>query len=247
MNITVYTIAHNEERLLPFFLSHYSQFCKKIVIYDNESTDRTVEIARNTKGVDVEIIPIDTSNRLNDSMYIDVRGKCWQGSDSDYVILVDVDEFIYHPHIKDYLYTTKKPIYKPTGCNMISEIFPEEGVLLTDQIKSGVVDKTYDKPVIFSPNLIESVSYQLGTHGGIFNYKNENTVIDTADLSVDKEIKLLHYKNLSFDYRLNRHRYFTSRLSEFNTTTLAGIHYTWSESRQRDEFDNILLNATKVI
>lgn len=246
MNITVYTIAHNEERLLPFFLSHYSQFCKKIVIYDNQSTDKTVEIARNTKSVDVEIIPVDTSNRLNDSMYIDVRSKCWQGSDSDYVMLVDVDEFIYHPRIKDYLSVTRRPIYKPTGYNMVSEVFPKEGSLLIEQVKTGVVDKQYDKPVIFNPSHVERVNYQLGTHGGIF-FCRDGSVVDTVNLNADTEIKLLHYKNLSFEYRLGRHKYFSTRLSEFNTTTLAGIHYTWDEIKQRDEFNNILTRSTTVI
>lgn len=246
MNITVYTIAHNEESLIPFFLSHYSQFCNKIVIYDNESTDKTVEIAKKVKNSHVEIIPIETSNQLNDSMYIDVRSKCWVGSDSDYVMLVDVDEFIYHRNIKEYLYSSRKPIYKPVGYNMISKTFPIENVLLTDQIKTGIRDNLYDKPVIFDPKLITRVNYQLGTHGGIF-YCSDNNVVDSIYLKQDAELKLLHYKNLSFEYRYERHKYFSTRLSEFNTTSLAGIHYTWEEERQRSEFYNILMSATTVI
>ena len=45
MKIACYTITYNEELMLPHFIKHYKQFCDKIVVYDNMSTDRTKEIA----------------------------------------------------------------------------------------------------------------------------------------------------------------------------------------------------------
>ena len=46
MTIHVYNIVHNEEFLLPYYLRHYEQFADKIFIFDDESTDRTAEIAK---------------------------------------------------------------------------------------------------------------------------------------------------------------------------------------------------------
>ena len=46
MDITVYTIAYNEELMIPHFIAHYrKQFPNcKIVVFDNESTDNTIKV-----------------------------------------------------------------------------------------------------------------------------------------------------------------------------------------------------------
>ena len=44
MKIHAYIIAWNEEKILPFTLDHYSQFCEKIYVYDNMSTDGSDQI-----------------------------------------------------------------------------------------------------------------------------------------------------------------------------------------------------------
>ena len=45
--ITIYTIAYNEEVMLPFMIKWYRERFPecKIVVYDNFSTDKTEEIA----------------------------------------------------------------------------------------------------------------------------------------------------------------------------------------------------------
>ena len=44
MKIRVYTVAWNEEKILPHFLRHYARFADRIVVYDNGSNDRTRDI-----------------------------------------------------------------------------------------------------------------------------------------------------------------------------------------------------------
>lgn len=242
MNITVYTITYNEEKVLPFFLDHYSKFATSIVIYDNESTDNTTEIASRHPLVK-DIRTTKTSNSLDDRMYIDVKNTCWKGDDSDYVIIVDADELLYHHEsVLNYLDNTKYPVYKPTGYNMITESFPHTGKPITEQVNRGSADTNYSKPVIFNPKLIDKVSYELGAHTGRFFNNSGQEVIP-----VQSEFKLLHYKNLSIEYRLQRHRMFTNRLSDFNRTSGAGIHYTWSDDIQIEEFNKILESSEIVI
>ena len=241
MNITIYTITYNEEKMLPFFLDYYSTFASKIVIYDNESTDNTVEIAKKHPLVD-DVYSVSTGDCLDDSMYIRIKNSCWKEDKSDYVILVDTDELIYHDNgIVEYLEKTKYPVYRPTGFNMVSNKFPKVGSLITEQIKTGIPDHYYNKPVIFNPNLIEETQFELGTHNGIFINNNQHI------LPIQSELKMLHYKNLSFDYRIKRHKMFSKRISEFNQRTGAGVHYTWDEQTQRNDFDNCLINSKEVI
>ena len=241
MNITIYTITYNEEKMLPFFLDHYSKFASKIVIYDNESTDNTVKIAKEhplVKG----IYSVKTGDSLDDSMYVKIKNSCWQGNTSDYVMLVDTDELIYHEDdIVKYLENNNHPVHRCNGYNMISENFPKDGESITNQIKQGVFDRFYCKPVIFNPNIIKKTDFELGIHNGRF-YNETDIVNPTVS-----ELKMLHYKNLGFKYREDRHKMFAKRMSDFNQRTGAGIHYTWDTKTQKDEFDDILARSAKII
>jgi glycosyltransferase involved in cell wall biosynthesis len=241
MKIAVYTITYNEEDILPFFIEYYSKFADVIIIYDNNSTDNTVQIAKQYSKVS-KIISVDTNDRLDDNMYIEIRNSCWKDSDYDYVILVDADEFIYHDlDIRDYLNKTNFEVYQPKGYNMISLDFPKPGTLITEQIKTGIADRMYDKPVIFKPNSIKSVEYSLGTHSGVFHNGEQYILPHQSDL------KLLHYKNLGFPFRIKKHKLFASRLSDSNIANGAGVHYTWSEQTQKEEFDMIFNNKSIII
>jgi len=216
MNITIYTITYNEEKMLPFFLDHYSKFASKIVIYDNESTDNTVKIAKEHPLVK-NIYSVKTGNSLDDSMYVKIKNSCWKDDTSDHLV------------------------HRPTGYNMISEKFPKSGISITEQIKRGVYDKFYCKPVIFNPNLIKRTDFELGIHNGRFYDETGN--VNPAE----SELNMLHYKNLGFKYREDRHKMFAKRMSNFNQKTGAGIHYTWDKKTQKDEFDDILARSAKII
>ena len=241
MNITIYTITYNEEKMLPFFLDHYSKFASRIVIYDNESTDNTVKIA-NKHPLVKDVYSVKTGDSLDDSMYVKIKNSCWKDDTSDYVMLVDTDELIYHEDdIVKYLENDNHSVHRCNGYNMISENFPKEGESITDQIKQGVFDRFYSKPVIFNPNIIKKSDFELGIHNGRFY--NETCECYPKE----SELKMLHYKNLGFKYREDRHKMFAKRMSEFNQRTGAGIHYTWDTKTQKDEFDDILARSAKII
>jgi len=242
MNITIYTITYNEEKMLPFFLDHYSKFASKIVIYDNESTDDTVKIAK-THPLVKNIYSIKTNDQLDDRMYLEVKHNCWKEDTADYVMLVDNDELIYYEgNIVEYLETTNESVYKTKGYDMISENFPKNGISITDQIKHGVFNKFYSKPVVFKPNDIRRVLFDIGTHNGKFYNKKDLKINPT-----DSELKLLHYKNLSFEYVDNRHKMFTSRMCVFNQVTNAGSHYWLDTKSHKKSFNKKLNKSTKII
>ena len=54
MKIHLYSVCYNEEIILPYYLNHYSKFVDKITVYDNFSTDSSVEILKQNN---VEVIP----------------------------------------------------------------------------------------------------------------------------------------------------------------------------------------------
>lgn len=241
MTIEVFTICYNEEKMLPFFLNHYSSFCDKITIFDNQSTDKTKDLLERFDKCLIDHRMYDTGNTLNDSVYLEIKNNCWKTSKSDYVIVVDCDEFLYHTNLKQYLCDNPHTIYKPTGYDMVCDTFPEGSNIL--DIKTGVRSPNYDKLVIFSPSKIGDINYLLGCHQAIpLDITRQNVTPQLSD-----ELKLLHYKNLSFEYRYQKHVAYLNRLSSFNKDTGSGIHYTFDENTQFSEFSKLQQQATNII
>ena len=67
MKIHAYFLCYNEEAILPHLLGHYSEFCDKITILNNMSTDKSVEIAKNWMFCDVEVVNWDSSGEIRDA------------------------------------------------------------------------------------------------------------------------------------------------------------------------------------
>jgi glycosyltransferase involved in cell wall biosynthesis len=91
--VTIFTVAYNEEIMLPFFIKWYRKRFPncRIVVYDNESTDDTVKIALENN---CEVITYCTNNQLSDSKYLEIKNNCWKDATTDWVLVCDVDEML---------------------------------------------------------------------------------------------------------------------------------------------------------
>lgn len=97
MVITVMTIPHNECEMMPFFIRHYRPIADRIVVYDNASTDGTAEIARQ---MGCEVTPIAGVNgELRDWWNCSKKAAAGRELGGDWMIVPDVDEFLYHPDL----------------------------------------------------------------------------------------------------------------------------------------------------
>jgi hypothetical protein len=219
MIIHAHILAYNEEKILPFTLDYYSQFCEKIYIYDNMSTDSSDDIYK--KYDKVNVIKWDSNNEINEINYINIKSNCYKqySRHADWVIICDCDEFLYHNRLIDKLNYYKEnniSVPKINGHDMVSETFPVyDGELITNKIKIGSeVYPPFCKNIIFNPKL--DVEYGIGGHS--FNAKN-------AVYSNSPELKLLHYKFLGIDYVENIYKNRAKRLSNFNKENRFGEHY----------------------
>jgi glycosyltransferase involved in cell wall biosynthesis len=192
--IHVYSIVHNEEFLLPYFLRHYEKFVDKIFIIDDHSEDKTAEIAKTHPKVRYLEYPYwgrfeDDINCTYESLYKTFSTK------ADWVMLPDTDEFIYHPLLLEVLQqysefiSVHSGLLKTVGYTMVSDHKPTTKGQIYDEIKTGVRTKTWDKPIIFSP--LADVKLGDGRH--------------TAEPDpVQTDIKLLHYRYLGKDWIMER-------------------------------------------
>lgn len=231
MKIACYTIAYNEEILIPHFIDHYKKFCDKIVVYDNMSTDNTKQIALDNG---CEVISWEApGGGLNDRCYLEIKQNCYKRdrNNYDWVIVVDADEFITHKDGDDlfikcmeHYSSSKVMLPKVKGYNMFS--WDHDLSQPLNKIREAVPSSDYSKSVIFNPSL--EVSWEPGCH-----------ICHIANDSVDEQLVLKHYKYINYDYVVARSRLFKNRLSEENKKEGSGTHYLWNDNKWYEYFKSL--------
>lgn len=235
--LTVHTITYNEEVILEFFINHYRKMFPdcRIVIYDNESTDKTVTIAKDNK---CEVITYCTNNTLQDSKYLEIKNNCWKDSKTNWNIACDCDELI---HIsQDELIKEEKletNIISTEGFTMMNNT----EIIDLQNMQYGYRDKGYDKKILFDKNIVKEIGYKPGCHTCV-PISHENKILKYSD----NKYKILHYHGISPTYVVNRRKEFAKRLSEENKKHGWGFHYNFSEKTIRDFFNDTETNGSLI-
>ena len=239
--ISVYSLCWNEGKLLPHFLNHYSKFANKITIFDNESTDNSVDIIKSFDKCKINLISYNSDNKINDFIYLGIKNNCWKNDPSEYVVVCDIDEFLYTENIFDYLDKNNfYDVFTPNGYDMVSTTFPMCNTPITQQVIKGFFHLGFCKSVLFKSNMLSNINYQPGAHtSNPIGYK---IITKSCD-----DLKLLHYKRLSLEYLINRNESLKNRLSEINLKCGAGFHYQHSNDHIVSEFNESLTKADIII
>ena len=187
----------NEEYMLPYFLRHYETFADKIFIFDDHSTDRTVEIARDHNKTILQDFKYNRG--MNEDDFNDCFEKSYKKYSrdlADWVICVDGDEFIYNKNVIGVLKEQKErgvQVIQSIGYMMVSEVLPQKKGQIYEESKKGIRFPKYDKTVIFDPSL--DITFGEGRH---------TTNIPRGAKVAQKDLLLLHYRYLSKEYFLER-------------------------------------------
>jgi hypothetical protein len=200
MDINVFLLCFNESALLPHAIKHYKKYLPscKITIYDNESTDDSVKIA---KDLGCSVISWNSNNCIDDFKYIEIKNNCWKNVEKGWIIMADMDEFLCVS--EDDLnreYKLGTTILSVKGYDMIGE---SETLDLSDidlqEIKKCVENMYESKYLCFLRDEIEEINYNMGAHridpiGKIIQYSS--TIYINKHMS-SLGLKFLTNKNIT--------------------------------------------------
>lgn len=165
MEINIFILCHNESNLLPHTIKHYRKYLPscKITIYDNESTDNSVELAL---SLGCNVISWNSNNIIDDHKYSEIKNNCWKNITNGWIIMIDMDEFVCVTE-DELLYekTNGTSVLQIKGLEMIGE---SNTVDLTDidlQEINKYIDKDEEsKKLCFLRENVTDMNYGIGAH-----------------------------------------------------------------------------------
>lgn len=243
MTVHLYTVCKDEARMLPFFFRHYDPWVSRYVVYDDDSSDDSLEqLERHSK------VEVRTFRRSHPESFVESERtlfeSCWKESrgQAQWVALVNIDELLYHPDLPRFLAESRRNGYTAlpaVGYQMVSSSFPSPPEPLTQQVRDGMRWNMMDKLCLFDPDAIETPQYSEGRH----------RANPTGELRMPEpgELLLLHYKYLGLDYLTQRLESLRPGFGPVDRKRNWGHKYFWEKAQVEADFETVRRNAGRVV
>jgi Glycosyl transferase family 2 len=208
MNIHLYALCWNDAKMLGFFFRHYDRFVTKYVIFDDGSTDESIDILSRHPRVSIRRMPEGMDSFSTDNA-VAVWDHCWKESRgrADWVIVGEIDEHLDHHDLPSYLHNCAVDgitIVPALGYQMISREFPSPKALLRNDHTVGAPWPGMSKLSIFNPDAIRETNFGAGRHSA--------TPTGRVYAPERDEVLNLHYKYLSIEHVFERNQQLAARL-----------------------------------
>lgn len=240
--IHLYAQCWNDAWMLPFFFRHYDGLVDRYILYDDGSTDGSLDILRAHPRVELRRFPRSESRSFVLSEQA-LSNDCWKESrgQADWVIVTDIDEHLVHPRWHDYMAEQHRlgtSLIPALGFQMINDIRPRQDEQLFPCYPMGAPWTKMMKPSIFDPSAIAEINFLTGRHSAAPEGR--------IQLPEQDEMLLLHYKYLSFADTHRRHGELRAGLGPSDIDTGWGHKYSWSEDDLRSDWEAVRAKAVDV-
>jgi hypothetical protein len=225
--------------MLPFFFRHYDRYVERYFVFDNGSTDNSIQILEDHGSVQISHFDVH-----GDSFVEEEKRLCdtvWQGSDADWVIVTDIDEHIIHRDLIGYLQSCREKgvtAIESIGYEMVSDSFPQADAPLAQQVTLGNRSAGHDRLCIFDPKAITETDYEPGRHGA----SPKGRVIWPEF----PQVLLCHFKQLGVDYPIARSAELRQGIRSGDLKNGWGFHYSWSATKIRANWKRLRVHAGPV-
>ena len=235
--VHIYIVCFNEATLLPHTIQHYKTMLphSKITIYDNESTDDSVKIA---KSLGCKVISFSSKGFLNDMKQSDIKNNCWKGVKKGWIITLDMDEWLCVTE-KDLLEEEKKgtTILTTKGYDMLSESKdPELKDVNLHLTTRAIAHPPENKHLCFRVPDVKEMNYDAGAH----NIRPVGNIHYSSNTYVNK-----HMSSLGLPFLIRKHKARYTRAREMRKMRMAR-HYTKDEAKIRRDYSKTLKNSYRL-
>ncbi len=241
MIIHIYSLCWNEERMLSYYFQHYNSIADHFYIFDDASTDASLEILGKYPKVEIDRFHkqpdslVASAAKFNDNIWKRSRNK------ADWVIICSMDEHLYHPDLLNYLKQCQEAgitAIPAEGYQMVSDSFPESDKRLCDLITCGMRYKKMDKLCIFNPDAIEETNFIPGRHKA----NPSGCVV----FPKKQDLKLLHYKYLGLDYLITRYAELRTGLCRIDLEKRWGHQYLLDRKKIEKDFFSVCAASSEI-
>jgi glycosyltransferase involved in cell wall biosynthesis len=241
MIIHIYSLCWNEERILPYYFRHYDAIADRYFIFDDASTDASLDILAKQPKVEIDRFHkqpesfVAGAHVFNNNIWKRSRNK------ADWVIICNMDEQLYHPDLLNYLKQCRDAgitAIPAEGYQMISDSFPDSDERLCDLITFGMRYKKMNKLSIFNPDAIEEINYKHGRH-----YANP---IGRVVYPQRRDLKLLHFKYLGLVYLITRYAELSTGLRRIDLEKGWGSRYLSERKKIEQSFRDVWTASSEV-
>ncbi len=215
----IYLTTWNNQEVLKDTITWYRDLIPdcKITVYDNMSTDMTIEMCTQ---MNCQVISFNTGGTMNEKILMQIRELCWLNPehDSTWVLCCDDDEMgMITPEL---LENAEWNVCQFQGY----EMFGQEGDTLED-MRYGLTSEGYSKKILFKRDEIQAMNFGAGSH-------NANPIPKEGfeiKYSV-KEVPLYHTKwGRGWDKGVSRQKSIAPRVDEESKRKNWNFHFALPE------------------
>jgi len=237
----LYCLCWNEVHMLPYFFRHYDPLVDRYFIFDDGSTDGSLDLLRQHPRVTLRSFKSENDSFVESArLFYDTawRESCGR---ADWVMLVNIDEHLHHPEGSTYFRRCRRKGYTilpAKGYEMVSDQFPKGDTPLYATVKTGIRAAQLDKLCAFNPDAITHIGYGPGRHTSA----PQGRVV-TPERA---KLKLLHYKYLGASYVTERYAQLRERMLAGDRAQRRGWHYFQDAETIAGNHRNMLASASPV-